>query len=83
MYLCLLLLDEDHWRSYFPTLEELPEGWPGQESEDGLREEHLSDCKWKSSSSTLCLSEINQLNCYRLAVQGIQGRKGQERVSKG
>ena len=52
MYLCLLLLDGGDWRSYFPTLEEMPEGWPGQESEDGLREEHLSDCKWESSSLT-------------------------------
>ena len=39
-------VDEQGWANYYPGIEEMPKGWPGKESDDGLRVEHLTpDCE--------------------------------------
>jgi len=40
------LTDATGWKMYYPDISEMPKDWPGQESEDGLRVEHLRpDCE--------------------------------------
>jgi hypothetical protein len=38
--------DKDNWNRVLPSYEELPKDWPGKESVEGLRREHLTpDCR--------------------------------------
>ena len=32
---------DSNWVKYFPNVKEMPRGWPGKESSNGLRVEHL------------------------------------------
>lgn len=46
-YICYFIFaDSNNWRTYIPSLSEMPKSWPGVETEDGLRTEHLTpDCE--------------------------------------